>query len=86
MAVAFAEGYASATKDCGDVCTSNSTVVADAIGSVLATATSEVYEEQCDSMFLSLQPGNVVEIMLSYLSEYFGLCLIRFGRLVLQSS
>lgn len=55
MATAFAQGYASATEDCADLCNSNATVLSDAIGSVLATATSEVYEQQCDGTFLSLQ-------------------------------
>eukprot|EP00892_Ulva_mutabilis_P002142 jgi/Ulvmu1/11929/UM082_0008.1 len=54
VATAFASGFAKATNECGHLCESNTTKVSEAIGYVLATATSAIYDKQCtgnDSYF-----------------------------------
>ena len=47
VATAFASGFAQATSECGQLCDVNTTIVSEAIGSVLATATSEIYDKKC---------------------------------------
>eukprot|EP00892_Ulva_mutabilis_P002140 jgi/Ulvmu1/11927/UM082_0005.1 len=47
VAHAFAFGYVSATSSCNNVCHNDVSVLTDAIATVLATAASEVLEEQC---------------------------------------
>lgn len=47
VAHAFAFGYVGATSSCNNVCHNDVSVLTDAIATVLATAASEVLEEQC---------------------------------------
>lgn len=53
VATAFASAFSIATNECGDLCDADTIVVSDAIGKVLAKATSKVYKEQCDGTISS---------------------------------
>lgn len=51
VAYAFAFGYVSATSSCNELCHTDVSVLTEALGSVLATATSHSLKSQCTGVF-----------------------------------